>query len=298
VVGTTDLDYREPLDVEPAITPAEVAYLMAAVEHLFPSLALRLDDVVATFSGVRPVVATAQSDPSKESREYLVVEEGGLVTAMGGKLTTFQLIAYDALEAARKQLGGLPMLDRSWSLFEAVPDKLDRALPAAARRRLLGRYGAHAAALVAAARPGELDLIPGTPVMWAELRWAARAEGVAHLDDLLLRRVRLGLLLPGGGAAELPRIRAICQGELSWDDERWQAEEERYLRLWRTHYGLPEHAAIPDWRVLLAEARDRRAERRARRRRVRRREVAAAVATVAMGMLGLGLRRRIRETVA
>jgi glycerol-3-phosphate dehydrogenase len=151
---------------------------------------------------------------------------------------------------------------------------------------------------VAAARPGELDLIPGTPVMWAELRWAARAEGVAHLDDLLLRRVRLGLLLPGGGAAELPRIRAICQGELSWDDERWQAEEERYLRLWRTHYGLPEHAAIPDWRVLLAEARDRRAERRARRRRVRRREVAAAVATLAMGMLGLGLRRRIRETVA
>ena len=71
------------------------------------------------------------------------------------------------------------------------------------------------------AQPGEWDQIPGTPAVWAELRWAARAEAVVHLDDLLLRRVRVGLWLPGGGVDLLPRVRAIVQPELGWDDERW-----------------------------------------------------------------------------
>jgi hypothetical protein len=78
---------------------------------------------------------------------------------------------------------------------------------------------------------------------------------VVHLDDLLLRRVRLGLLLPPGGKAHLSRIRATRQGELGWDDARWEREEERYLALVRTYSGLPDPAAIPDWHQLLAAAR-------------------------------------------
>ncbi|MCY1381556.1 hypothetical protein D9M69_694760 [compost metagenome] len=61
-----------------------------------------------------------------------------------------------------------------------------------------------------------------------------------HLDDLLLRRTRLGLLLPDGARAELPRIRALCQPLLGWDDERWVREEADYLALWRRCYSLPE----------------------------------------------------------
>jgi glycerol-3-phosphate dehydrogenase len=68
--------------------------------------------------------------------------------------------------------------------------------------------------------------------LWAEVRWAARAEAVAHLDDLLLRRVRLGLLLPEGGRRHLARIRAIAQPELGWDDAGWAREVEAYLALW------------------------------------------------------------------
>jgi hypothetical protein len=67
-------------------------------------------------------------------------------------------------------------------------------------------------------------------------------ERVRHLDDLLLRRVRLGLLLPEGGAAHLPAIRAICQPELGWDDARWQEEEARYQALWQACYRVPEEA--------------------------------------------------------
>ncbi|WP_166801407.1 hypothetical protein, partial [Pseudomonas aeruginosa] len=50
---------------------------------------------------------------------------------------------------------------------------------------------------------------------------------------------RLGLLLPGGGAAYLPRIRALCQARLGWDDPRWEREQQAYLDLWRRHYSLP-----------------------------------------------------------
>ncbi|MGB4873005.1 MAG: glycerol-3-phosphate dehydrogenase C-terminal domain-containing protein [Candidatus Promineifilaceae bacterium] len=110
------------------------------------------------------------------------------------------------------------------------------------------------ALLVAAAQAGELDIIPGTQTLWAELRWAARAEAVSHLDDLLLRRVRLGILLPEGGAALLPRIRTICQAELGWDDGRWQSEQAGYVALVRGCYSVPDTALVPDWRALLAEA--------------------------------------------
>jgi len=54
--------------------------------------------------------------------------------------------------------------------------------------------------------------------------------------------VRLGLLLPEGGAAHLPTIRAICQPELGWGDARWQEEEARYLALWQACYRVPEEA--------------------------------------------------------
>ena len=75
--------------------------------------------------------------------------------------------------------------------------------------------------------------------LWAELAWAAEAELVLHLDDLLLRRTRLGLLLPGGGAALMPRIRTLCQARLGWSDRRWEDEERAYAALWQRSYSLP-----------------------------------------------------------
>jgi glycerol-3-phosphate dehydrogenase len=287
LVGTTDVDHVQPLDEEPSIDPEEVAYLMAAVESQFPSLQIGLDDVISTFAGVRPVIGTGKADPSKESREHVVWEENGLMTVTGGKLTTFRLIALDVLKAARHCLEGMPAPDGDMPVLNLIDVDLPGAdhMDEAMRRRLLGRYAADAPALVAAAQPGEQEPIPGTQFLWAELRWAARTEGVVHLDDLLLRRVRLGHLLPQGGAALLPRIRAICQPELGWDDARWEQEEAAYLDLWHSAYGLPDRATIPDWRSLLAEARDRRqAARPARRRKVIKRSALAGI-LVALGLV-------------
>lgn len=255
VVGTTDVDHHQPWQEEPRISPEEVAYLMAAVTSQFPSLNIQLADVVATFAGVRPVIGSGKEDPSEESRDHVVWREEGLLTVSGGKLTTFRLIAHDALHSVWAEFPDWPPLEDKGSALTPAPLSLptDYPIQESLRRQLLGRYGADALELVACAQPGELELIPATQFTWAELRWGARAEGVQHLDDLLLRRVRIGLLRPYGGREHLPRIRAICQPELGWSDERWQQEEAAYLALWQQNYSLPPADTIPDWREMLAQ---------------------------------------------
>ena len=251
IFGTTDVDHRGPLDEEPAIGAEESAYLMEALAARFPSLDLTLRDALATFSGVRPIIGTGKKDPSKESRDHAIWEEHGLVTVTGGKLTTFRLSALAALQAVRGRLSGPVRLDESTSILDPVPLVLPDAAPLdeAQRRRLLGRYGLEAARVVAAARPGELTPFPSTAVLPAEIRWGARAEWIGHLDDLLLRRVRLGLVAARGGAAHLPAIREICRDELGWDETRWEAEEKDYRSLWRRQHGVPpdREMEVPTW---------------------------------------------------
>ena len=139
---------------------------------------------------------------------------------------------------ALAQLASRP--DRHATIFDAVPASARLApLATPLRQRLAGRHGRHADALVACAQPGELEPVPGTRTPWAELRWAARSEWVRHLDDLLLRRTRLGLLLRDGAQALLPQLRPLCLAELGWDDIRWQAECRRYREIILRGHSLP-----------------------------------------------------------
>jgi glycerol-3-phosphate dehydrogenase len=123
-------------------------------------------------------------------------------------------------EAARQQPQWAP---QSRALFEA---------PAEATR-LAGRLGSAVARFAADMPAEELAPLGGTPYSLAELRWAARHEQVAHLDDLLLRRTRLGLVTADGGRGLLPQIRSACQAELGWSDQVWQEKERRYLAMWQ-----------------------------------------------------------------
>jgi glycerol-3-phosphate dehydrogenase len=249
LVGTTDEDHDDSLADEPHITGPEVSYLMHAIAARYPSLNISLDDVVASFAGIRPVIGSTGAKPSEESRDHIIWNEDGLLTVTGGKLTTFRLIAEDVLREAASRFDALPVLDADAPILNPVrqPAWSGRLADKTITRRLLGRYGSEAGALLDAARPGELEQVAQTNVLWAELRWAAHAEGVVHLDDLLLRRVRLGLLLPNGGLDQIERIRAICQPELGWDDIRWREEVAAYSALRARCYGLPPRDTIPAW---------------------------------------------------
>jgi glycerol-3-phosphate dehydrogenase len=270
LVGTTDLDHADDPDIEPRITRDETAYLLEAVRSAFPRLDLRAGDAIASFAGVRPVVddRSAGRDPSKAPREHVVRDEQGLVTVTGGKLTTFRVNALDALRHAAPHLAGKPRraglapsrstgaapdddapaatspADFAYRQADAILAPLAvapelAALPHGLRARLLGRHGPQAAALVNEATSAELELVPGTATPWAELQWALRHEQVRFLDDLLLRRTRLGLLLPEGGAALLPRLEPVAREALRWSAGEWRDQCERYARLIGQCYTVP-----------------------------------------------------------
>lgn len=256
ILGTTDVDHREELETDPSISLEEADYLMLAAQSIFPNLGLDFTDVLATYSGFRPVLDTGKADPSKESREHMLWIENGLLTVTGGKLTTFRLMAHNALMKVRSLLPGKPGFRSNERMLDDSPTGLDifRGLAPEARLRLLGRHGARVFDVVSSAEIGELEPIGGSPARWVELRWAARAEGVVHLDDLLLRRVRLGLLLPNGGMDCADHLRHIVQSELRWNDDRWEAEFKRYISIWQRSYSLLMHS-LPSRQEHLMEKR-------------------------------------------
>ncbi len=236
IFGTTDKDHAPSLSEEPRITDEEVDYLLECVQRAFPARALSHTDVIGTWAGVRPVINTGKADPSKESREHAIWQERGLLTVAGGKLTTFALMARDTLRAVAPVLGKPGPRTRVFA-DPSAPD-WPSALDDETRLRWLGRYGQDAQAVVAgAARDASLlSPIRGSVATWAELVHAAGHEAVVHLEDLLLRRVRLGFLLPRGGLDDMARIKQLAQPALGWDDARWAIEQAAYERIWTHAY--------------------------------------------------------------
>jgi glycerol-3-phosphate dehydrogenase len=241
MVGTTDLDYslREEQEYgEPRILPEEVDYILRGLNHAFPDARLTVEDIQSSFCGVRPLVSGGAASPSKESRRHILVYENGLITITGGKLTTFRLMAHEAMLMALQHLDG--RLDSGSRLESSMPD-LDpaRHVETDIPPWLAGRYGETASEVMQCAHSGELEPIGKTPTLWAELRWIARRESVVRLEDLMLRHTRLGLTLSEGGLPVMDRIRSIAGAELNWDEPRWTREIAAYQYLWRACYFLP-----------------------------------------------------------
>jgi glycerol-3-phosphate dehydrogenase len=213
IIGTTDVDHKSQNLSKLTINQEETDYLMEAINYTFVDLGLCNEDIQCTFSGVRGVLDTGKKQSWKEPRKHLLWIDKGLVTITGGKLTTFRKMAQDTLNSVKHTLTyNHRLVSRQPVLNNILMENLnfdlvgDKTLV-----RLTGRYGYDAIDLIGNAKKDELENIGGSPVLWAELRWSAQHEGIVHLDDLLLRRVRLGILLPEGGVTLLDRIRDIVQ---------------------------------------------------------------------------------------
>ena len=239
LVGTTDLDHDPELERrydEPFASQKEIDYILTALNFLFPALKLEQNDIVSSFAGLRPIIKSGASTPSKESRAHQIWNEDSLITITGGKLTTFWLMARQTVGAVLAVLGKHRKVHMHIRIFDSVETDPSEALDKGTMLYLSGRYGSETNLLLSGSHEDELDKIETLPNIWAELRWAAGNEGVVHLDDLLLRRIRLGMLLPDGGRHLLPRIRRIVQAELGWNDRRWLEEEVSYRKIWTNYY--------------------------------------------------------------
>jgi glycerol-3-phosphate dehydrogenase len=256
VIGTTDLDHNQSLDSEAQITDSEVSYLLQAVNSSFPDNKITPNKIISTFSGVRPVIASDKDfskRASKERRDHAVWANNGLITASGGKLTTFRLTAIEALNAAKPWLMNIQKTNIknndtvfSNDSFEQIFSNccLEEKTNYSWLQRLLGRYGNSAGLILERAGSNEKQMIGYTNFCLAECRWAIKNEGVVHLDDLLLRRTRLGLLLENGAEELLDKLSTIFQQELGWNQTKWQDEVKRYNSIWQRFYYLPKSIKI------------------------------------------------------
>jgi glycerol-3-phosphate dehydrogenase len=210
LVGLTDQPFEGPIPDAPAVDAADERFLLEAISAAL-EVPLAPADVVGRYAGLRPLLAGAPDAQSADlSRRHETIERDGILTLVGGKLTTARRMAQDAVDriAARPGVRADACVTRCLPLVGAEPSRgapHARDLPAP----LVRRYGAEAArvAALAAGNPALLEPIaPGVPVCRAELRFAVAHELALTPEDLLDRRTRVGLV-PAWRAAALDAAR-------------------------------------------------------------------------------------------
>ena len=240
IVGTTDLDHPQKYEEqasEPFIDRQEFDYMMQAVHEVFPSAGVDDADIISTYAGLRPIIRADSSSPSAQSRKHQVFEENQLLTITGGKLTTFRIMARAVLERAIPLLQGKRQFHWRHSMFDRA---YTRPAPGfTAPQSLVNRYGVPFQRWLV--QNEERDFTPfcgcsSTPV---EIYYAAGQECAVHLDDILLRRVRLGLVVRDGGSACLPELKSRLQIIMKWSEQDWNREVERYQRIIHESYSIP-----------------------------------------------------------
>ena len=201
-VGLTDEPADGPVPDVPEPTEPEIGFLLDVVGAAF-SRPLHRSDVVGAFAGLRPLLDAGEDETADLSRKHAVLTSTtGVVTVVGGKLTTYRRMAQDAVDAAvaRAGLAAGPCRTRDLPLLGAAPRPTLAALELPAR--LVRRFGTDAELVLATAREvtglddDELlaPVAEGVPTTLAELVFGVTHEGAADVADLLDRRTRVGLV--------------------------------------------------------------------------------------------------------
>lgn len=240
VIGTTDTGTGD-LD-HPEAQAADIEYLLRHVNR-YLDVNLTGDDILSTYAGYRPLVASRGSRTANLSRTHVVVEEdNGMVTIVGGKLTTYRRMAQDTLDvlARRDHLTSFHPTQRlplSGAIgWEAAKRRLEErghriGLSDASMRHLAFDYGSHAEIILdliesdaALGQPILADL----PYVRAEIPYVCRYEMALTLDDVLARRTRITLEDRDRGAAAALEVARLMAAALGWSDAEAAAAVDRY----------------------------------------------------------------------
>jgi glycerol-3-phosphate dehydrogenase len=255
VIGTTDTDYDGDLDRVVA-SGADVDYLLRTANHYFPATKLTRKDVLATWAGLRPLIAADSVKTSDVSREHeLFTEPGGVITITGGKLTTYRRMAREVVDAAVERLramgqaedvgpcmtmrrhlrGGVGMgkVVTPEALAEKITERTGVAPDIALNLALTygGRW-TELASILGRDRSSQERLDPEFGYVWAQLDYAVETEMAATVDDFLGRRVPLLLMSRDQGLAAAPEVARRMGALLGWDSatrERMLADYQRIV---------------------------------------------------------------------
>jgi glycerol-3-phosphate dehydrogenase len=207
-VGLTDEAVDGPPPDVPEPTEAEVTFLLDVLGSVLEQPPKR-PDVVAAFAGLRPLLRAAGRTADLSRRHAVLTSPDGVVTVVGGKLTTYRRMAQDAVDTAvrLRRLDCGPCRTTRLPLVGAGP--LDRDAARDLPHRLVERYGSEAPD-VAGAGPSVDPVAPGVDCTPADLAWGVSHEGALAVDDLLDRRTRVGLVPADRDAARPAAEHAIA----------------------------------------------------------------------------------------
>lgn len=242
IIGTTDTDWS--LDkAHPAANEADIAYLLTTANSVLRHR-LGTADITGVYAGLRPLLADSSDLPSKASREHRVQRTApGLVSVLGGKYTTYRVMARDAVDATSEDLdrplppsptADLPLIGATG--FHGLASQAERlshqsGLPTDVIRHLLRRHGDRIGEVLdlAATRPDlSRPLAAGHRYLRAEVTHAAAAEGALHLDDVLTRRTRLSVEARDRATGVAHDAAVLMATELGWTDDQISEEVQRY----------------------------------------------------------------------
>lgn len=238
LIGTTDIRYQgDPGDV--TASAEEVDYLIEETNAVFPSAGLSRASIHYTYAGVRPLPRHDKGPESAITRKHIILTHRGLakglMSIIGGKLTTYRNLAelvvnksmrelrgeFDECQTRERPLPGCVDLDDATRKVMASP-----GISTACANRLLSIYGSRALDILtlSAEQPGFID--EAETVLVAEVLHAIRKEFAATLTDIVHRRLMIGLMLDQGRAM-IASIVDIATRDLSWDKKRRLRELDR-----------------------------------------------------------------------
>jgi glycerol-3-phosphate dehydrogenase len=213
-VGLTDEPADGPIPDVPEPSEAEIGFLLDLIDSAL-DVPVRRADVAGAYAGLRPLLYGAKGSTADLSRRHAVLTSAnGVVTIVGGKLTTYRRMAQDAVDAVLESrgIGAGPCRTARLPLVGAGPaEELARLV---APIHLVRRYGTEATEVMALAAedPSLLEPVaPGSATIAAELAWAVRHEGALDEADLLDRRTRVGLIAADREAAVPAARRALAR---------------------------------------------------------------------------------------
>jgi glycerol-3-phosphate dehydrogenase len=248
IIGTTDTAWDYDL-AHPAASKTDIDYLLGHVNRLLKD-PLDHRDVIGVWAGLRPLLKPMRKEgemgeTTKLSREHTVANPvPGLVLVAGGKLTTYRVMAKDAVDHAIRDFGVTPasITDRvplmgAWGhearTNQRVALSRSSGLDVGVIDHLLGRYGGLVDEVLDLIhqRPELGEPLPGAEhYLRAEVLYAATHEGARHLDDVLARRTRVSIeTFDRGISAARPAAELMAEA-LGWDEAQVADEVDHYLR--------------------------------------------------------------------
>lgn len=250
LIGTTD-EFFDGRPHEVAATPGDIAYLIEATRRLLPASKLGPEDVISAWAGLRPLVAPAADgdDEGAVSREFEVHQHPpGIFTLSGGKLTSHRHMAEATLDRVQAFLAPtgvkairkvdtdkVPLPGARFRDLDALRSRIrararTKGLERASADRLTRAYGTRANRVLDLVdrnpRLGE-RVVAGRPHLLAEAVYSVRSEMALHVEDILFRRMRVGLETRSGTPEAARRVAEVVAPELDWTAERRTEEVKR-----------------------------------------------------------------------